>query len=178
MTLIRKKNIEKHTTNIAADISNWHSAIDDNIAGSDASEQRRGTGGFYAFGVDGMFKGVAIILFAFIGFDSMVMSSVQPSFLSLFCRRQSSAASSSGGAGESNIANYIGAVSSAVLSINGMMFLCLLGMAFVLTTIQPYYSLVGFSFGSVQTHYRKFIRLNYSYVKPKSTEKNILCSSF
>lgn len=89
------------------------------------------TGGFYTYGIDGMFKGVVIILFMFIAFDAMLMSK-WPAFI-----------------GPSNaqptltIEHFCKTITSAILSINTVIFLCLLGMAFALTTIQPVHLMVS-----------------------------------
>ncbi|XP_055301854.1 uncharacterized protein LOC129568229 [Sitodiplosis mosellana] len=107
-----------------ADISNWD-------RGNGYSNLE--TGGFYAFGVDGVFKGVVIILFMFIAFDTMLLSRWAQSFC--FSTRYSSDTE------PVSIEYFTKTVNQAILSINTIILLCLLGMTFALTTIQPIYSM-------------------------------------
>lgn len=94
-----------------------------------------GTGGFFAFGIDGMFKGVVTILFVFIAFDVMIMSR----WMKLFWvpHRQNGIAQTS------SIEHFNRTITTAILSINTAIFICLLGMTLVLTTVQPVYALVS-----------------------------------
>lgn len=114
---------------IAADISNWNSVQN----ASSNSVAMLEPGGFYAFGVDGVFRGVVIILLLFTAFDLMV-----------FCRwfdivwlphhsfdKQQT------------IQHFSQTITTAILSINTALFLSLLGMAFALTAIQPLHSMVS-----------------------------------
>lgn len=94
------------------------------------------TGGFYAFGIDGVFNGVVIILFMFIGFDAMVMSR-WTDFVWFSTQHSANA--------QATIKQFGRTMRSAILSINAIIFLCLLGMAFALTTIQPIYLMVSFN---------------------------------
>lgn len=103
------------------------------------------TGGFFAYGLSGMFQGAAIILFAFIAFDAMIMSR----YTNLFGNRTSKIPKQQQQQhrfdkdGCEKIENFIRTIPNAILSINAGLFLCLLGMAFALTTIQPYHLLVS-----------------------------------
>lgn len=136
-----KKNTNKQIYT-SADISNWYRTVENNNAVGEIANENYGTGGFYAYGVDGMFRGVAIILFIYIAFDGMIMSNVQRTmFLSWL---PSSSLSIPRATSTMKISNFNDTISYAVLSINGILFLCSLGIAIVLTTIQPYYSLVSF----------------------------------
>lgn len=94
-----------------------------------------GTGGFFAFGINGMFKGVVTILFMFIAFDVMIMSR----WMKLFWlpHRQNDIAQTS------TIEHFNRTITTAILSINTAIFICLLGMTLVLTTVQPVYALVS-----------------------------------
>lgn len=102
------------------------------------------TGGFFAYGLSGMFQGAAIILFAFIAFDAMIMSR----YTNLFGKQQRFAND-----GCEKIENFITTIPNAILSINAGLFLCLLGMALALTTIQPYHLLVSVYFKSFSSKY-------------------------
>lgn len=95
------------------------------------------TGGFYTFDIDGVFKGVVIILFMFIPFDAMIMSQWAKSVLS---KKHEDV----GNAKRTHIEHFSKTIAYAIQSINTVIFLCLLGMAFALTTIQPVHSLVSF----------------------------------
>lgn len=116
-----------------ANISNWRTIPDD------VDTARHETGGFYAFGVDGMFRGTAIILFAFIAFDAMVMSRTKQYYYQKGVPNKHQGADKT----REKIENFIRTITNAILSINAGLFLCLLGMALALTTIQPYYRLVS-----------------------------------
>lgn len=115
-----------------ADISNWDrkpEAVNGNL--------NLETGGFYAFGIDGVFKGVVIILFMFIAFDTMM--------LSRWAEPVCFATQYSDDTKPVTIEHFTNTVNQAILSINTVILLCLLGMAFALTTIQPIYSMVSFN---------------------------------
>lgn len=115
-----------------ADITNWNWKPE--VVNSDLN---LGTGGFYAFGVDGVFKGVVIILFMFIAFDTMVLSRWAESVC--FSMQYT------GDTQPVTIEHFTKTINQAILSINTVILLCLLGMAFALTTIQPIYPSVSFS---------------------------------
>lgn len=114
----------------SADTSNWDrveiTTDDDNVVFE--------TGGFYAFGVNGVFRGVIIILFVFIAFDVMLMSR---SDNNVWCSQRHSADT-----GE-RIQHFSQTMNRSISSINTAIFLCLLGMAFALTTIQPVHLMVS-----------------------------------
>lgn len=116
-----------------ADISNWkrEPEEEENTPGNVTHK----TGGFYAFGIHGVFNGVVIILFMFIAFDAMVMSR-WTEFVWFSTQHTANA--------QATIKQFGTTISSAILSINTVIFLCLLGMAFALTTIQPIYLMVSF----------------------------------
>lgn len=121
---------------MSADLSNLHTAPTPNN-GFLTDDGLDGTGGFFAFGVDGMFRGAAIILFAFIAFDTTIMSQpiqIFPNSNRLATNQRSKV---------DKIENFIRTITNAILSINAGLFLCMLGMALALATIQPYYRLVS-----------------------------------
>lgn len=122
---------KKSLIGFQADFGNW-SRASETINGE---ETVLGTGGFFAFGIDGMFKGVVTILFMFIAFDVMIMSR----WMKLFWlpHRQNGIAQTS------TIEHFNRTITTAVLSINTAIFICLLGMTLVLTTVQPVYALVS-----------------------------------
>lgn len=121
-----------------ADISNWRTTP--NMA-ADVDDKQFGTGGFYAYGVDGIFRGAAIILFAFIAFDMMVMSQLTRSH-----RKIERSSTKQCDDRSQKIENFIKTITNVILSINVGLFLCLLVVTLALTTIQPYYRLVSVTF--------------------------------
>lgn len=112
--------------NIKANTSNW----DRVKSGNDDVE----TGGFYAFGADGVFRGVIIILFVFIAFDVMLMSRSQD--FVRFSKRHSTKTGQS-------IQHFGPTITTSILSINTAIFLCLLGTAFALATNVPVHLMVS-----------------------------------
>lgn len=114
-----------------ADFSNWSRMPPGAINGDNSM---LGTGGFFAYGADGVFKGVVIILFMFIAFDVMIMSRWTELFW--FSRRQNDAQTPT-------IEHFNTTIINAILSINTAIFVCLVGMTFALTTVQPVYALVS-----------------------------------
>lgn len=126
-----------------ADTSNWNAIPN----GDDASMMIQQTGGFCAYGIDGIFRGAILILFAFIAFDAMIMS---PTFEYAWILPASTYS-------QSFIAsNYPQSINRSIIAINTTIFICLLGMAFALTTIQPVYLMVCFCFYlSVFTFFQK-----------------------
>lgn len=113
-----------------ADTSNWSkvqtpNTDDDSILGTD---------GFYAFGVDGVFRGVVILLFLFNTFDMLLMS--RSHHFTQFSKRHSNKSGTS-------IQHFGRTLSRGILSINTTIFLTLLGMAIALTITQPVYRLVS-----------------------------------
>lgn len=117
---------------LQADIKNWNHItvyVDDN------SEVE--SGGFYAFGVDGVFRGVVIILHMFMAFDAMIMSRWAKCVWhsKQYCGNVQQ---------PTNIEHFSEDIGQAIQSINIVTFVCLLGMAFALTTIQPVHSMVSF----------------------------------
>lgn len=111
---------------IKANTSNW-----DRVKSANGDVE---TGGFYAFGADGVFRGVIIILFVFIAFDLMLMSRSHDSVW--FSKRNPTQTGT-------NIQHFGGTITSSILSINTAIFVCLLGMAFALTTNVPVHLMVS-----------------------------------
>lgn len=125
-----------------ADIKNWTRNTGDAAANGDDNDDVQNfiqTGGFYAYGVNGVFKGVVNILFMFIAFDAMIMSRWAESIW--FTKQHTSG----GDTKPTNIEHFTKTITQAILSINTAIFLCLLGMAFALTTIQPIQPMASFT---------------------------------
>lgn len=91
----------------------------------------RETGGFLAYGIDGVYGGVANIMFIFITFDTMVLSRGE------LCNYMPSKSHI-----EKKICNLRQTISNALSTIGGILSLSLLVIIIALTTIQPYYVLV------------------------------------
>lgn len=108
-----------------ADVSNWV-AIPPPPPPSMNSTVANSTGGFFPFGVSGMFQGVALFLFTFIGFDSMAHYP-----LNWYTSKVH------------QIDDFHKTVTTSILTINGILSLALLGAAIALTSMWPYYSLVS-----------------------------------
>lgn len=129
-----------------ADISNWNplpeSNDNKNISPATLTHE---TGGFFAYGLSGMFHGAAIILFAFFAFDAMIMNRYTNLFGigTLKTPKQQQPHHQNANDGCEKIESFIQTIPNAILSINAGLFLCLLGMALALTTIQPYHLLVN-----------------------------------
>lgn len=118
-----------------ADISNWDHKAE--VANGDSHlVEPIQTGGFFAFGIDGVFKGVVIILFMFIAFDAMLLSQWAES-VCLPARYSSSNTQ------PVTIEHFTKTVNQAILIINTSIFLCSLSMAFGLMTI-PIHAMVSF----------------------------------
>lgn len=84
-----------------------------------------GNGGFFPFGISGMFQGAALVLFTFIGFDSMAYYP-----LNWYASKAH------------QIGKFQKTVTTSILSINGILFISLIGTTVALTSIWPYYLLV------------------------------------
>lgn len=107
---------------LSADVSNWTATPPTNSSG------RIGNGGFFPFGVSGTLQGAALVLFTFIGFDSMVYYPLN------WYTSQAS-----------KIVEFQRTVTTSILSINGILSLSLIGATVALTSVWPYYSLVRIS---------------------------------
>lgn len=85
-----------------------------------------GTGGFFTFGIEGMLHGAAIFAFLFVAFDAMVSSNTEhdPEEKHQY------------------INSFKKTVPASVMTVNGLAFVCLLGITVALTLIQPYFFLV------------------------------------
>lgn len=103
----------------SADVNNWTASPAIN------STVQVGNGGFFPFGISGMFQGAALLLFTFIGFDSMVYYPLN---------WYSSEAH--------QIVDFQKTLTTSILSINGILFISLIGATVALTSIWPYYQLV------------------------------------
>lgn len=83
-----------------------------------------GEGGFFAFGLEGVLHGAAILSFLFVAFDAMVV-----------------------GADPSRKHKYIDSfkktIPASATSVNGLAFVCFLGISVAVTLTQPYFSLVS-----------------------------------
>lgn len=122
--LITKQQLNHLTVHVmltilSADVSNWTAAPPTNSTG------RLGNGGFFPFGMSGMFQGAALILFTFIGFDSMAYYP-----LNWYTSKAQ------------QIAEFQKTVTTSILSINGILFISLIGATVALTSTWPYYLLV------------------------------------
>lgn len=104
---------------------------------------------FFPFGLNGMWKGATILLFSFIAFDAMVYSSNGRNAVgNNFNFNESSSSSPTkttkvNGNGKTVIQNFHKTLPSSILSINGILLVCLFGVAVALTLIRPYYLLVS-----------------------------------
>lgn len=112
---------------ITANISNWTAKLPNQTQSEDAVIVA-GAGGFFAFGIEGMMHGAAIFAFLFVAFDAMVSSNTEndPEEKHQY------------------IDSFKKTVPSSVMTINGLAFVCLLGITVALTLIQPYFLLVCF----------------------------------
>lgn len=107
---------------MSADVSNWTATPPADANG------RIGSGGFFPFGISGTLQGAALVLFTFIGFDSMAYYPLN------WYTSQAS-----------KIVGFQRTVTTSILSINGILSLSLIGATVALTSVWPYYSLVRMS---------------------------------
>lgn len=147
-----------HSLSSSANISNWNLwpqtvvvteneentgitfATDYDIYNSESVKE---TLGFFPFGLSGMWNGAAILLFSFIAFDAMVFSSNDRTAAGDF--NEPSNLNGKRNA-KTIIGNFQKTLPSSINSINGMLLICLFGVAVALTLIRPYYLLVSFIF--------------------------------
>lgn len=104
------------------------------------SESDKTALGFFPFGLGGMWKGAAILLFSFIAFDTMVLSSNGRMAVGNF--NEPSNLNGKRNA-KTIIENFHKTLPSSIISINGMLLICLFGVAVALTLIRPNYLLVS-----------------------------------
>lgn len=138
-----------------ADISNWFlfpqpnsTENQDNSGVKLATEFSVYTSGsvekafeFFPFGLNGVFKGATILLFSFIAFDAMVLSSNDRNAAGNFNEPSNVNGKR---CAKTIIENFHKTLPSSIISINGILLVCLFGVAVALTLIQPYYLLVSF----------------------------------
>lgn len=155
----------------SANISNWNIIPDligknnltsttshGAIAASDTPAESVDNKGFFPFGIDGMFKGTAIILFAFIAFDAMVLSANDRNTAGSFNdspnaknnnnskqqQQKQRRAKKNKSLPKTLIENFQKTLPASILSVNGMLFICMFGVSVALTLITPHYLLVTF----------------------------------
>lgn len=99
-----------------ADISNWKNSLPN-------------ASGFFAYGADGVLRGIIVILFIFVAFDIMMMS---PSvdFIGLPIRTLKPSS-------HRKIRYFGQTIERTIFLINTILCLCLVGMALALTIVQP-----------------------------------------
>lgn len=148
VTQIELMIFDEHFFHTSADVSNWNPMPNDSNDNKNVNSTSLTykTGSFFAYGLSGMFKGAAIILFTFIAFDATMIMSQCPNLFgngTSKIPKQQQQQPRFANDGYENIENFIRTIPNAILSINAGLFLCLLGMALPLITIQPYYLLVS-----------------------------------
>lgn len=107
----------------SANISNWTARLPP-IVGNQTVPEYGGSGGFIPFGLEGILHGAAIFTFLFVGFDAMVLGPDH-------------------NGKDKYIYSFKKTIPASVISINGLSFVCLLGVSVALTVIQPYFILVS-----------------------------------
>lgn len=100
---------------LTADIANWKNSPPN-------------ASGFFAYGADGVLYGIILVLFIFIAFDIMMMSS-SVDFIGL--------SSPSKPQPHRKIQYFGQTIERTIFLINTILCLCLVGMALALTVVQP-----------------------------------------
>lgn len=105
-----------------ANILNWTAKMPLRLANA-TTAAIGGDGGFFAFGLEGVLHGAAILTFLFVAFDAMVVN-IHPNRKHKY------------------IQSFKKTIPASVASINGLAFVCFLGISVAVTLSQPYFSLV------------------------------------